>query len=209
LKPPFATCHLWFGAIFLASAGFACTHTQTDDHRLNATTKQPEVTITEGVLYLDGTKVQLPATPQEFVKLLGKPTRERKNANTDLIWHENGIRKQILGNSILIWDDLGITVYVDRNIKKSRAINFSLQQESFAFSPKKVFAGKIIVDGAEITKTSTVDQINVATMGKQFRLVFDFMPNWWSAAYTTGTIYVRTVAPPGKGIESLQLGISL
>jgi hypothetical protein len=209
LKPPFATHHPWFGAIFLASVGFACTHAQIDDHRLDTTARLPEVTITEGVLFLDGTKVQLPATPQEFVKLLGKPTREWKNTNADLIWHENGIKKQILGNTILIWDDLGITVYVNRNIKKSSTINFSLQQESFAFSPKKTFTGKIIVDGAEITRASTVDQINVATMGKQFRLVFDFIPDQWSAAYATGTIHVRTVAPPGKGVKSLQLGISL
>jgi hypothetical protein len=194
MKLPFATWRLWFGAIFLACVGSACTHAQTVDNRPDATAQQLVVTITEGVLSLNGTEVRVPASPQEFVKLLGKPSRESALANT-----------------ILTWDDFGIYLYVSRDGERSIGISFSLQQESYSFIPKKVFAGRIIVDGAEITKSSTADQINVASKGAQFQFPSGVaypcgaQPRSWIAEYATGTIYLEIARPPRTGVVKLHL----
>ena len=108
--------------------------------------KDTRVSISGGALYLNGVRLQLPGPAQEVVKILGKPDRESRLANT-----------------ILTWDNLGIYVHVEPGSQQANQFTVVFGKEDMPFTSKKAFAGRVSIDETEITPEATAEQIKAAT----------------------------------------------
>jgi hypothetical protein len=105
----------------------------------------PVVVITGDTLTINDTKVDLPIEREAFIKILGKPSREAKLANT-----------------ILTWDDLGVFVYQypgESTLIHGVALALG-GKENISFWPKKPFSGKLTIDGAPVEAKMTVKMVN-------------------------------------------------
>lgn len=170
------------------SVGLQFAGASDEDKGRDAAPKKLEVEIVDGLLSLNGKKVKVPGNPEEIIKVLGKPNRESK-----------------LANRRLTWDELGIAVLINPKSEQIIQVSFSLKKESFEFSPKKVFAGKITVDGAEVAETSTISEINRTKKGKKFELVLEELPTWWKAGSMRASVYIDSEKDPKKGLIQLTL----
>jgi hypothetical protein len=103
------------------------------------------LTLSAGSLSLNGQEFTLPVPVQEIINVLGKPTRESRLANT-----------------ILTWDELGIYIYLDPGSAQAKEIHVDFRKERVDFAPKKVFAGRVVIDKTEVTADSTTGQIDAA-----------------------------------------------
>jgi hypothetical protein len=110
---------------------------------------------------LNGKELKLPVPPEEIRKLLGEPSRETKLANT-----------------ILTWDELGLCAYVNPGSERVIEIHIFFKKDKLPFTPKKVFAGKAILDGSIIAESSTKEDINSVRRDKPFQNTLESMPFW-------------------------------
>jgi hypothetical protein len=147
--------------------------------------KEMEIAILDDSFALNGKRIDSPIFVKELVSLLGKPSRETSRYST-----------------ISTWDDLGIYVFSDPKSGKVKAFTVSLNKESSDFSPKKVFTGRIIVNGTRITPESTIDEINAAKRGQPFKK--SMIPYAWNADYLNKSIFIKMAASPDNGFEYIQ-----
>jgi hypothetical protein len=112
------------------------------------------IAMSDGTLELRGKKLALPFPPEELTSLLGNPDR-----TTNLI------------STILTWDELGLYAYVDPKTKMVVNFYVAFQNDGVAFTPKKLYSGKLLLDGAEVTVESTIDGINEARKGTPFKTI--------------------------------------
>ena len=109
------------------------------------------VKVDGGKLFINDKAVPMPGDRKTVVELLGKPSRVLDKANT-----------------LLVWDELGILIYEDPDKKKILQVTVALGELKFEFWPKKMFRGKLTLDGAAVTKDSTIEGINREKKGKKF-----------------------------------------
>jgi hypothetical protein len=149
-----------------------------------------QVEIAGGTVTVNGTKLSLPIERKDLIRLLGKPSREMELANT-----------------ILTWDDLGIHAYQVLNTEKVRAIQVTLDPETYRFSPKKVFSGSLKVEGAVVTAESTIKDINRAMKQGTFRKEEGL--GSWKVQYKDCVLYLNQADTKTKtekaNFSSLQL----
>lgn len=109
------------------------------------------VKVDGGKLFINHKAVPILGDRKTIVELLGKPSRVLHKANT-----------------LLIWDELGILLYEDPENKKITQVTVALGEINFEFWPKKLFRGKLALDGATVTANTTIEAINRAKKGKKF-----------------------------------------
>lgn len=109
------------------------------------------VMVDNGKLSIDDKVFPLPGDRDAIVELLGKPSRVLDKANT-----------------LLVWDELGILIYEEPNTKKIKQVTVALEVLKYEFWPKKLFRGKLVLDGATLVADSTIETINREKKGKKF-----------------------------------------
>jgi hypothetical protein len=109
------------------------------------------VKVDGGKLFINDKAVPLPGERKTVVELLGKPSRVLDKANT-----------------LLVWDESGILIYEDPKSKKINQVTVALGELKWEFWPKKLFRGKLTLDGATVTADTTVEAINRDKKGKKF-----------------------------------------
>ena len=102
-------------------------------------------------LFINDKALLLPGDRKAVIELLGKPSRVLDKANT-----------------LLVWDKLGVLIYEDPDSKKIKQVTVALGEVEFEFWPKKLFRGKLTLDGAAITADTTIESINREKKGKKF-----------------------------------------
>jgi hypothetical protein len=156
----------------------------------------PENTLTVGIngeeISIKGKRFLLPAKSEDLQQLLGKPSREAK-----------------LTNTVLTWDDLGIVAYLYPGTEIVRAVTVAFTQkenakEEYSYWPKKMFGGKLIVDGVRVLPGSSVAQINANKAGKPFEQDNNFRP-FWIIQHENITHYL--VQPEGKEIRCVSVNV--
>ena len=154
------------------------------------TRPQQKLTIAfdRGTVSINGGKaLTLMFDQKELIAALGRPDREAK-----------------LTNTLLTWDDLGIFAYVKPETPKVHAVAIALDRDpSLEFWPKKTFAGTATVDGAAVTRASTVEQINKVKKGLPFEKN-EFLNDSWSFKDVKGSVYLRK-GP--DGFVALEIGV--
>lgn len=156
----------------------------------NAAEKESkDASIENEALLLHGKRFVLPGKRDDFVMLLGKPSRESHLANT-----------------ILTWDDLGILIYVHPKSDTVHAVTIALAKKEYAFWPTKTFAGKVTVDGVEIKNNSELAQINRAKTGKKFEQDQGFK-DWWTIKHDDIAHYLEQTKEKGISYVSVNVRI--
>jgi hypothetical protein len=150
-----------------------------------------KVEFTKGSVVINGTKLSLPIQRKDLVRLLGKPDRETRLANT-----------------ILTWDELGIHAYQIPNTEKVRALHITMDREEFQFNPKKVFTGLLKVEGATITALSSIEFINRAIKPAAFIKVRE-SDDTWELRFSDSALYLREADPKTKSEKALFSSLQL
>ena len=146
------------------------------------------VAFDRGTVSINGGKaLTLMFDQKELIAALGQPDREAK-----------------LSNTLLTWDSLGIFAYVKPDSPKVHAVSIALDRDaSLDFWPKKDFAGTATVDGAVVTRASTIEQINKVKKGLPFEKN-EFLTDSWSFKDVKGSVYLRK-GP--DGFVALEIGV--
>jgi|GEM_PF-4826465 len=110
------------------------------------------VEFANGSVMLNGALLILPAERGALVQIIGEPSR---------VSHTQY-------NSILTWDDDGIFAYQIPENEQLRSFAVAIDREGYNFSPKNIFPGLLSVEGAVVTRNSTVSSINDAISLKAF-----------------------------------------
>jgi hypothetical protein len=151
-----AAIFLLVGAALLAVPGFGCRDGAGGDR---PEPDKLELTVDGKELSISGRKLSLPAQRPVLVELLGEPSRVLKKACV-----------------LLVWDDLGVFAYEESHggaiVQLSVAVGD--MKKEFDFWPKKVFTGKLLLDGAPVTADTTIAAINRAKKGAPLKR--DFLP---------------------------------
>lgn len=151
-----------------------------------------EIAFAGPVMTVNGKKMTLPTDEKQLVAALGKPDRRAD-----------------LANLILTWDDLGIFAYLRPDSTTCHAFAICLgkdSKEQLDFWPKRSFAGKLTVDGAELRNDSKIEDVNKAKTGKPFE-ADNVLTNVWSIDQKEGTLYLRRSSTAKEGFIKLELGI--
>jgi hypothetical protein len=143
------------------------------------------VAIADESLSINGKKFALPLAREELVRLLGKPTREARLANT-----------------ILTWDELGVYAYQRPGTDKVHSFCVALGAEPYDFRPKKLFAGKASVDGAEVRADTAVKAVNAAKRGAPFKKV-DLLPFLWVIERPNTIVFLHTAKASESALTEL------
>ncbi len=150
--------------------------------------KKLTIAIDRGTLEINGGKaLTLMFDQKELIASLGKPDREAK-----------------LTNTLLTWDNLGVFAYVKPGTPKVHAVAIALDRDAtLDFWPKKTFAGTATVDGAPVTRDSTIEQINKMKKGLPFEKN-EFLAGSWSFKDAKGSVYLRK-GP--DGFVAIEIGV--
>lgn len=118
--------------------------------------KKMTVEIRKSIFYLNGTAVKFPIASAELENVIGKPDRTME-----------GVRR------VATWDKLGLTGYQKVDSDKYMEIGFILNvaENTFSFTPEKLYNGSLIIDGVHITAASTRDSVNRKKTGGKFKPV--------------------------------------
>lgn len=142
------------GAAFL-SAAWSQTTSGDDPPAKPVEPRKLEVKVDGKELSIGGKKVPMPGERKTLIELLGKPSRIVEKANT-----------------LLVWDELGLLAYERPNggsiITLAVALG-DLSHQMPDFWPKKVFKGKLLLDGVVVTADTTINAINRDKKGKPLR----------------------------------------
>ncbi|MCX7423847.1 MAG: hypothetical protein NT013_30505 [Planctomycetia bacterium] len=133
------------GAAFL-SAAWSQTTSGEDPPAKPVEPRKLEIKVDGKELSIGGKKVPMPGERKTLIELLGKPSRIVEKANT-----------------LIVWDELGLLAYELPNGDSIITFAVALGDLSFQmpdFWPKKVFKGKLLLDGVAVTADTTIDAIN-------------------------------------------------
>lgn len=163
-----------------------------DEPRLSADDTPPvkppeaqklEVKVEGKELSVAGTKVVLDGEKKALVDVLGKPSRTVEKANI-----------------IHVWDDLGVIAYEQPKTGKLIEVRVALADMNFEFWPKKLFRGKLTLDGASVTPATTIEAINKAKKGEP--LVADELAKFnYGIRYEDRSVFIHK-AKDGKFNEN-------
>jgi len=98
-------------------------------------------------LFLQGKRITLPAKPRVLIEMLGKPSRVLKGNH---VWDELGLMAtEATGRRDLIFQ-----------------VSVALGRMKYDYWPKKLFRGRLSLDGVPVTADATVETINRARKGR-------------------------------------------
>jgi len=138
-------CHPFCRIVFLTMV-LACACGLPPGYEAAEGPSQVRVSVSQGSLFVNGLNLQMPGPAQEVVKILGKPDRESRLANT-----------------ILTWDNLGIYVHVEPESQQANQFTVAFGKGDMPFSPQRVFAGQVTLNELEVTPETTEEQLRTAT----------------------------------------------
>ena len=157
-------------------------------HGNTAANKKLTIDLDGDAVILGGKKFTLPLEEKELTALWGKPDRTAE-----------------LANRILTWDELGIYAYVRPKESKVHALAVAYSKHDLSFWPKKNFAGKLTIDGADVTAKSTIQAIDKAKKGAAFEK--SLLPDTWKVMNKKTSIYVRHRPDPTEGLIDVEVGV--
>jgi hypothetical protein len=105
-----------------------------------------EVSLDGNRLFIRGERVVLPVKPQVLVEILGKPSRVLKGCH--------------------VWDELGLIATEATGRASIFQVSVALSRMKYDYWPKKLFRGRLSLDGVTVTADSTVETINRAKKGR-------------------------------------------
>lgn len=119
----------------------------------NTDQKKPVINVADGRLTINGTKLSLPCKTSELIELLGQPTRVK--------------------GLVRVWDQDGVTAVQpkesDRINKITIALGKDLVGSLLGTAAKKSFQGTLTINGAPISATSTIEEVNHTRKTNPFR----------------------------------------
>src|SRR5262249_54085317 len=118
----------------------------------------------------------------------GKPTRE----------------SDLPANTILTWDELGVLAYLKPGSDKIHSVDLALGKQSLPFWPKKLFSGKVAVDGAEVSAQATPQAINRAKKGMPFKQ-HSVRKSSWRLEHSNTVIILSTEEGGKAGLIGLSI----
>src|SRR6185295_2872343 len=105
-----------------------------------------EVRLDGNHLFVQGKRVALPAKSRVLIEMLGKPSRVLK------------------GNHV--WDELGLMATEATGRDSIFQVSVALGRMKYDYWPKKLFRGRLSLDGVPVTADATVETINRARKGR-------------------------------------------
>lgn len=113
-----------------------------------------KIEIRSDSLFVNSQIIANRTTPTEVQSIFGKPDRRFSLAN--IIW---------------TYDQLGLRIYISPE-DSSVSISLDFVKETYEFSPKKAFAGTLIINNKQITKkTSIADFQEIKDIGFKFSVL--------------------------------------
>lgn len=152
------------------------------------------ISIENEVLTVYGKQVTLPCKRADLVKVLGEPSRDKRAGKDDKPYY----------NRVLTWDDQGVVALMRRDEDSVHSVSIALGKETHDFWPQQTFAGKLMVDGAEIKNDSDIGKINSAKKGKPFEQDQAFK-HWWTIKHTDIVHYLDQ--RPERGIIYVSVNV--
>lgn len=130
------------------------------------------IEIRNSTVYLNGTQIKLPVEANELEKLIGKADRTFE-----------GARK------VSTWDDLGLIAYqkTDDTAFIEIGVILDVKENFFEFSPRQPFSGSFIIDGAKVTRASSLYSVNRSKKGGKFKPIPIVKI---LSEYTSGEVYL-------------------
>lgn len=122
--------------LLLASCG---TEDKVSSGSFGSTVTQPYIELSGDGLRYDGVLFPLPCLVEILEKALGMSSRTSTKANT-----------------ILVWDDLGVFAYVKPGGNAVFTFSVALAEQKLNHCPRKVFAGKVKINGSYLQNGSDV-----------------------------------------------------
>lgn len=183
------------GALIAVSAVWTVQAAPAQDKEQKPTeAERKTISIDDEVLTIYGKEIKLPSKREDFVKVLGPPSRETKAG-------ENGKPPD---NTLLTWDDQGIMIFVRPREDYVNAVLIALETKTTDFRPRNVFAGKLLVDGVEIKTDSDIAKVNTAKKGKPF-VQHQSFKEWWMLKHTDIAVYLEK--RDERGISSVSVNV--
>ncbi len=143
-----------------------------------------ECNIAKTGIVVNGTLLKVPGLVADYKKVLGNPSRTVNH---------------LIGNDILVWDNIGLIIRKEKTSDKVKSLNFSFVQSDFVYTPTHMFSGKIKIGNSVLDKTSTPsDMKNIG-----FNM-FENDDTWWELKY--GNVNVVALFKQGHdGLADLEL----
>lgn len=142
-----------------------------------------ECKITKTGIVINGTLLKIPGVVDEYKKALGNPSRT----------------VNLMGNDILVWDNIGLIVRKEKTSTKVKSINFSFVQSDFVYTPTHMFSGKITIESSFLDKTTTSSSLK-----KIGFKMYDNDETYWELEY--GNVFVVALFKQGhNGLADLEL----
>lgn len=143
-----------------------------------------ECNIVKTGIVVNGTLLKVPGLVAEYKKVLGNPSRTVNH---------------LIGNDILVWDNIGLIIRKERTSNKVRSLKFSFVQSDFVFTPTHMFSGKIKIGNFVLDKTSTPNDMKNIGFN-----MFENDDTWWVLKH--GNVYVDALFKKGHdGLANLEL----
>ena len=143
-----------------------------------------ECNIIKTGITINGTSLKIPGTVSEYVKVLGNPSRTVNH---------------LMGNDILVWDNIGLIIRKEKTSDKVKSLNFSFVQSDFVYTPTHMFSGKIKIGNSILDKTTTSSSLK--------NIGFKMYGNdntYWELEY--GNVFVVSLFKQGHdGLADLEL----
>jgi len=185
------TLRLASSTVLVALFSLAGTAVLAEEPPKKIDAKDIKVEIKDAELTLNGQKVTLPCDTESVEKVFGKPSRS-----------------VYLGNTALVWDDVGISAYQDRDSKKIISLSFALRESNAVQAPEKTFQGKVLVDGSNVTADTKVPELVGTKKGKPF-VQSDIVEQLWSIKHDGGVkVSLSAANKKGDGIALVEYSFS-
>lgn len=164
-------------------------------------TAPPAITvgIRDNVLDVNGQNLTWETTRPDLEKLFGKPSRVDE--------------RDFLVNHSVTWDELGICALVTTNKKQLVGLTFRLANRPRNYRdeyPNQSFAGKLMIDGVPIEKTTDIAAAAKTKKGPPLTPMAD-KGYYWSTKRKTrndGECHIETDDDKGLGVRSLYFSTS-
>jgi hypothetical protein len=135
----------------MPAAPATTTATPTPQATPNAASKAIAIVLAGEKLTINGQPVPPFLLQDDLVKLFGAPSRS------------NDVQQRML-----TWDDLGLSAAVDPTTGQVVALRVVTGQDAFAYAAKRPFGGTLNFDGAAVTASTAVEELNRTKKEKPF-----------------------------------------